>query len=134
MLVVDKTGVQQHFKPGFAAGVAFYPIHFSMGEPAAPLLLLLGGKDDCAPAARIQRAMQEVQHGPFPLQAEVLPDAGHGFDDPRFAEPIHLEEAPSCLFWGKNTGATLTYSKAAREIAAERMRAFLEKHLKSKQP
>ena len=31
-----------------------------MGEPAAPLLMVLGGKDDCAPAERVQRAMQEV--------------------------------------------------------------------------
>ena len=130
LLVVDETGVQQHFEAGFAAGVAFYPIYFSMGEPAAPLLMVLGGKDDCAPAAQIQRAMQEVQHGPFPLRVEVLPDAGHGFDDPRFAKPVHLEQALSCRYWGKNTGATLAYSKAAHEAAVELVRAFLEEHLK----
>ena len=40
MLLVDETGVQNNtLQPGFAAGVAFYPIHFSMGEPAAPLLM-----------------------------------------------------------------------------------------------
>jgi dienelactone hydrolase len=130
MRVMDETGVQQHFEADFAAGAAFYPVAFSMGEPAAPLLLLLGGKDDCAPAARIQRAMREVQHGPFPLRVEVLPDAGHRFDDPRFAEPVRLEQAPSCLFWGQDKGATLAYSQTAHETAVELVRAFLEMHLK----
>jgi hypothetical protein len=48
----------------------------------------------------------------------------------RFAEPVRLEQAPSCLFWGQDKGATLAYSRAAHEAAVELVRAFLEMYLK----
>jgi dienelactone hydrolase len=107
--------------------VALYPIGWPRGPEAAPLLILVGDKDDCFPAARTQRALQILPPGPLQPRLEVLPDATHRFDDPRYAEPVHLtaEWAQFCFF----TGTTLIYSAAAREVAAERVRAFLDEHL-----
>jgi len=69
---------------------------------------------------------------PFPLRPEVLPDAGHGFDNPRFAKAVRLplEQAQFCFYSEASRGTTLAYSEAAGEDAAERVRAFLEEHLK----
>ena len=65
------------------------------------------------------------------MLAALLTDiqgAGHGFDDPRFAEPIQFTYAQvqQCF----ETGTTMTYSKAAHEAAVERVRVFIEKYLK----
>ena len=57
--VLEVKGVQQLVEERFAAGVAIHPIGWPDGVEAAPLLILVGDKDDCFPAARIQRAMQE---------------------------------------------------------------------------
>ena len=126
--VLEVKGVQQLVEERFAAGVAIHPIGWPDGVEAAPLLILVGDKDDCFPAARIQRAMQDIPAGPFPIKMEILPGAGHRFEDPRFADPVYLTyaQSPTCLF----TGTTLTYSKAAHEAAVERVQAFLEEHLK----
>lgn len=74
--------------------------------------------------------MRDVEPGLFPARLEVLPGAGSGFDDPRYAEPVRLAKAPFCLSWPVAAEATLTYSKAAHEVAAELARAFLEERLK----
>ena len=74
--------MQQLVEERFAAGVAIHPMGWPEGVEAAPLLILVGDKDDCFPAARIQRAMQEIPAGPFPIEMEILPNAGHRFEDP----------------------------------------------------
>jgi hypothetical protein len=57
-------------------------------------------------------SMRAVEPGAVPLQLEILPDAGHGLDDPRFANPV--PPTPARFF----KGTTQTYSKAAHESDA----------------
>jgi dienelactone hydrolase len=126
--LLEAKGVQQAVAERFAAGVELYPIGRPEGPVSAPVLLLVGDKDDCSPMARIRHAMAAFDPGPVPLALEVLPGAGHGFDDARFAEPIQFTYAQvqQCF----ETGTTMTYSKAAHEAAVERVRVFIEKYLK----
>jgi dienelactone hydrolase len=125
---LEAKGVQQLVAERFAAGVEFYPTERPNGPVSAPVLVLIGDKDDCSPAARIQHAMAAFDPGLVPFVLEVLPDAGHSFDNPRFAEPIHFSYAQvqQCF----ETDTTMAYSKAARELAMDRVHAFLEEHLK----
>ena len=128
--VVDEKGVQQHFGQRFAAGVALYPTFTHIRRASAPLLILLGADDDCVPAAQVERGLRDVEPGPFPIRLELLPGVSSGFDDPRYAAPVRLAKAPFCLSWPAGAEATLAYSRAAHEVAAERVRAFLAQHLK----
>ena len=131
--VLEAKGVQQLVAERFAVGVELYPIERPEGPVSEPVLLLVGDKDDCSPAAHIQHAMAAFDPGPVPLVLEAVPDAGHGFDNPRFAEPIYFTyaQAHQCFEMGTTmTGITMTYSKAARDVAVERVHAFLEEHLK----
>jgi dienelactone hydrolase len=125
---LEAKGVQQAVAERFAAGVELYPIGRPDGPVSAPVLLLVGDKDDCSPAARIRHAMAAFDPGPVPLLLDVLPDAGHSFDNPHFAEPIDFTYAQmqQCF----ETSTTMRYSKTAHEVAMERVHAFLEKHLK----
>jgi dienelactone hydrolase len=127
--VVDEQGVQQHFGPRFAAGVALYPTFTHVRRAGAPLLVLVGSADDCMPAARVERELRDIEPGPFPVRLEVLPGVGNGFDDPRHAPPVHLARAPFCLAWPVAAEATLAYSEAAHEAAVAWVRTFLEAHL-----
>jgi dienelactone hydrolase len=128
MGVLDLKGVQQFVPERFAAGVAIYPVGLPRPPVIAPELILVGDEDDCQPAAGIQRAAREDGPGPVQIEVEILPGAGHGFDDPRFVEPVRFtaEQVQNCFY----TGTTMTYSGAARDLAAERVRAFLEEHLR----
>ena len=131
--VLEAKGVQQLVAERFAVGVELYPIGWPNGPVFAPVLLLVGDKDDCFPAARIQHAMAAFDPGSVPLVLEVLPGASHSFDNPHFAEPVHFTYAQALQCYEMDTtmtGTTMTYSKAARDVAVERVHAFLEEHLK----
>jgi dienelactone hydrolase len=105
----------------FRAAVAFYP---SCRRPLtglnAPLLILIGEKDDWTPAARCVAAMPKA---PNPAASDVVlkvyPGAYHGFDRPGNSTDVR--------------GATgmhhLEYEPEAEADAIIRVKAFLERYL-----
>ncbi len=127
MRVLATRGEQVAVPERFAAGVALYPVREPRPPMSAPLLILIGDKDDCSPTERVQHSAQE-EAGPYLIRIEILADVGHGFDDPRFAEPADFafEDVKNCF----NGGTTMAYSQAARDVAVEQARAFLEEALK----
>ena len=70
----------------FKAGVALYPTARPRPPVSGPALVLIGDKDDCSPNIRSEAQPAD------PLRIETVPDATHGFDNPRFAEvdALHL--------------------------------------------
>jgi dienelactone hydrolase len=71
-------------KAGFAAHVAYYPAGIYAGEPAsysgAPLLMLLGDKDDNLPIGKVQGYLAFArQAGPLPFEAVIYPGAYHAW-------------------------------------------------------
>jgi dienelactone hydrolase len=87
---------------GFAAAIAFYPgcgvtygewrvtrrsepdrliLDFSgTYKPAAPLLILIGEKDDWTPAAYCQKLADAAQGAGYPVSIKIYPGALHAFD------------------------------------------------------
>ncbi len=127
---MDEKGVQQSFAQPFAVGVAFYPTPLDEDLRAAgPLLILLGAADTCIPPMAFELSLQGVERSRFPVRLEVVPDAGYHFDDPRYAEPVHLDEAPVCMVERLSKDMSLAYSPVARVIAAGLVRRFLQEHL-----
>lgn len=70
----------------FAAHIAFYPgcgIHYTSTHlDGAPILMLLGGKDNYTPAAPCVEYADALRKQGAQVTLKVYPDAYHGFDRP----------------------------------------------------
>ena len=121
--VLEVNGVQQLVPDRFTAGVALYPTARPRPPVSGPALVLIGDKDDCSPKIRSEAQPAD------PLRIETVPDATHGFDNPRFAESTHFTyaQARQCV---EIQNTTMTFNKAAHEFAVERVRAFLAENLR----
>ena len=122
-------GAQSLFERSFKAAVAFYPFCrlASSGRFTAPLLILVGGKDDWSLAADCERMTESSQNGRFPTTLFVYPDAYNAFDDPGAGDPH--EENYANLFKNPARGVTIGYNPAARADAMTKVKDFLELHL-----
>ncbi len=114
---------------GFRAAIAFYPgcrtpLMDADWQPEGPLLMLLGGKDEWAPA---ERCLELASREPVKERTEVVvyPDAHHGFDSPHspLRKRRNLATAPA----GE---ATVGTDESARKDAIERVSAFLAERLR----
>jgi len=106
--------------------VTFYPFcgdQFALAG-AAPLLMLLGGKDDWTAAARCQKLAEGSKWAGRDVTDVVYPDARHGFDAAHIRRPF--------LVWAARggRGAVVEYNSKAHEDSEKRVRQFLEAHLK----
>jgi dienelactone hydrolase len=83
-------------RPGFAAAVAFYPRCASplgswrpdltgVYHPVAPVLILIGEKDDWTPAGHCEKLAQSAREAGQPVSIKVYPGAHHSFDS---AQPV----------------------------------------------
>lgn len=70
----------------FAAHIAFYPgcgIHYTSAHlDGAPILMLLGGKDNYTPAAPCVTYANDLRKQGAQVTLKTYPDAYHGFDRP----------------------------------------------------
>jgi dienelactone hydrolase len=76
-------------RAGFAAAVALYPgcvasrrtwSNPGVYRPAAPLLILIGDKDDWTPAEPCRRLSEAAQQAGYPVTIKIYPGAYHLFD------------------------------------------------------
>jgi dienelactone hydrolase len=69
---------------GFAAAVALYPRCAPRGvyRPTAPVLILIGEKDDWTPAEPCRKLADAAQAAEQPVSIKVYPGAHHSFDSP----------------------------------------------------
>ncbi|MBV8169981.1 MAG: dienelactone hydrolase family protein [Alphaproteobacteria bacterium] len=133
-------------RDGFAAGLALYPGcaapfgtwavqrdghrltgHTGVYKPIAPLLILIGEKDDWTPAEPCRWLAETAQAEGYPVEIKVYPGAHHAFDSyaplrwvPGRNNPNH----PSGL------GATTSGDPSAWADARKQVAAFFAKHLK----
>jgi len=122
-------GAQSLFDRSFKAAVAFYPYCrlASSGRFTAPLLILVGGKDDWSLAADCERMTKSSQNGRFPTKLFIYPNAYNAFDDPGAGAPH--EEDYANLFKNPARGVTIGYDPAARADAMTKIKDFLGLHL-----
>jgi dienelactone hydrolase len=118
---------------GFRAAVAVYPdCRFDTATRFyAPLLILIGGRDDWTPAASCQALAASTGPRPAPVLLHVYPEAYHSFDNPSAARQ-YLPNVQNANKPGG--GATIGYDPAARADAVARVERFLAEHLKGDQP
>jgi len=76
-------------RAGFAAAVALYPgcvasrrtwSNAGVYQPVAPLLILIGDKDDWTPAEPCRRLTEAAQQAGYPVTIKIYPGAYHSFD------------------------------------------------------
>ena len=135
---------------GFAAAVALYPscsgpygrwsIQRAEGERGpvigysgayqaiAPLLILIGEKDDWTPAETCRRLAESSRAEAHPVEIKIYPGAHHSFDN---AAPVRFVEARSNANSPTGKGATTGGDAAAWADAKVQVSAFFARYLKS---
>ncbi|PAY04025.1 hypothetical protein CK489_32540 [Bradyrhizobium sp. UFLA03-84] len=103
---------------GFRAVAAFYP-NCKMIQNGIQLkssvLIFVGAKDDWTPASECEEAKRTKRLPGGELELVVLPNAYHGFDQPRSTY--------------RYLGHTLGYNKQATESSRNTMQKFFARHL-----
>jgi dienelactone hydrolase len=134
---------------GFTAAIAFYPgcgarfggwsvrrsggamgpvtQYFGVYQPLAPLLILVGEKDDWTPAADCQALAEHAQQANYPVTIKVYSGAWHSFDS---ANPIRYLDNRRNLNKPDGHGATTGGDPAAWADSIAQVQAFFARYLK----
>ena len=134
---------------GFAAGIALYPgcgeqygawipkrefgsygpvtNYTGVYQPIAPLLILVGEKDDWTPARDCQALTSAAQDTGYPVEIKVYPGAYHSFDS---GNPVRYVPARRNANKPGRLGATTGGDPAAWKDAIEQVTAFFSRRLK----
>jgi len=123
-------------RAGFAAAVALYPgcvasrrtwSNPGVYRPVAPLLILIGERDDWTPAEPCRRLTEAAQHAGYPVTIKIYPGAYHSFDSNypvRYVASRVNANAPGGR--GATTGGDPTaWADSIREVVA-----FFGRHLR----
>ena len=133
----DAAPLANEKRAGFTAGVALYPAcapgarvwHNAAGvyRPIAPLLILIGEKDDWTPAEPCRKLAETARTAGYPVTIKIYPGAHHSFDSPnpvRYVATRINGNSPS------GRGATTSGDPSAWADAIQRVVAFFAEHLK----
>lgn len=102
----------------FAAGIAFYPYCYGVAGFSAPLLVLIGDKDDWTPAWRCRQMVADLRRaGAGEVELRIFPGAFHAFDFPLPARTNVL-------------GHFMRYDAAATAASWQAIDAFLATHIR----
>lgn len=136
-------------RDGFTAAIALYPScgarygdwavargadnrgpitgYSGVYKPIAPLLILIGEKDDWTPAEPCERMTETAKAQGYPVEIKVYPGAHHSFDS---AAPQRYAAARNNINAPNGKGATTGGQVAAWEDAKAQVSAFFARHLK----
>ena len=128
----DAAPLAEEKRAGFAAGVALYPGcaaargASSVYKPIAPLLILIGEKDDWTPAEPCRKLTEAARAAGYTVAIKVYPGAYHSFDSSypvRYVAARINSNSPSG--YGATTGGDRdAWNDSIREVAA-----FFGRHL-----
>lgn len=115
--------------PGLAAAVALYP-RCAAGDaiyrPRAPVLILIGERDDWTPAEPCRRLTETARRAGHPVTIKVYPGAHHAFDS---AHPVRYVAARINPNAPGGRGATTGGDAAAWADSIREVLAFFDRHL-----
>ena len=124
-------------RAGFAAAVSLYPacgvqiggwyVRGGIYRPTAPLLILIGEKDDWTPAEPCRRMTEAAQAAGHPVSIKVYPGAHHSFDSDR---PERYVAARINMNAPNRRGATTGGNPQAWADSIREVEAFFGRHLK----
>ena len=127
-------GLNDPASPQFAAGIALYPdcSGYIKLKLTAPLLILIGEKDDWTPVSVCQRLIDSVPQDSAAPTMEVYSGAHHAFDDETqrwtYLGAVFNPHKPI------QSGATVAYDHAAHQASIGHVRQFVQKHLAASKP
>jgi dienelactone hydrolase len=126
---VEHGAIEQSSQHKFRAAIAFYPKCLgSKGNMTVPTLILIGERDDWAPAQECRNLVdgrddwgisRDKGRG-VAVRLVVYPEARHGFDVPGLHTPVEF------------LGHRLEYNKSAADRAIDALREFLGDTLSEK--
>jgi dienelactone hydrolase len=126
---VEHGAIEKTSQNKFRAAIAFYPRCLgSKGNMTVPTLILIGERDDWAPAQECRNMVdgrddwgisRDKGQG-VAVRLIVYPDARHGFDVPGLRAPIEF------------LGHRLEYNKSAADRASDALHEFLEQQIGEK--
>jgi dienelactone hydrolase len=146
----DRAPLVEERRYGFAAGVALYPgcasqygtwaVTHEFGDhgavtaysgvyrPIAPLLILVGERDDWTPAKPCQELAQRAQAAGYPVAIKVYPGAQHSFDSSAPTRYLpNRRNANSQTGRGATTGGDpVAWADAIKEVTAFFAKALKE--------
>jgi dienelactone hydrolase len=122
----------------FAAAVALYPRCVTRGgslrgdasgvyRPLAPLLILIGEKDDWTPSEPCRTLTEAAQRAGYPVTIKIYPGAHHSFDS---RNPVRYVEARVNPSVPTGRGATTGGDPAAWADSIREVTAFFARYLK----
>jgi dienelactone hydrolase len=114
---------------GFAAGVALYPrcaVRSGVYRTRAPLLILIGDKDDWTPAEPCRRMVEAARQAGQPVAIKVYPGAHHAFDSPNPVRYVAARINPNAP---GGRGATTGGNPAAWADSIAEVLGFFGRHL-----
>ena len=136
-------------RDGFAAAIALYPsctgpygswsttrangdsgpaiAHAGVYKPIAPVLILIGAKDDWTPAEPCQWLVETAKAQGYPIDIKVYPGARHSFDSDK---PVRYSAQRTNLNARLGYGATTGGDPDAWADARRQVSAFFARHLK----
>jgi dienelactone hydrolase len=124
---------------GFAAAVALYPAcslplgnwrnNSGVYRPRAPLLILIGEKDDWTPAEPCVMLTAAAQAAGYPVSITVFPGAYHAFDSPLPAHYVAGRINPNAP---GGRGATTGGDPRAWQESIRQVDAFFARYLKER--
>jgi dienelactone hydrolase len=121
---------------GFAAAVAFYPgcvasrrtwSGAGVYQPVAPLLILIGDKDDWTPAEPCRRLTEAARQAGYPVTIKIYPGAYHSFDSDRPVRYVAARINPNAP---SGRGATTGGDPAAWADSIREATAFFGRYLR----
>ena len=133
----DSEPLTQEKHSGFAAAVALYPgCAARMGSwhadltgtyrPVAPLLVLIGEKDDWTPAEHCRRMIESASTAGYPASIRIYPGAHHSFDS---ASPVRYVAARNNANAPGKHGATTGGNPEAWADSIREVMTFFEDRL-----
>jgi len=128
----DAEPLAREKRAGFAAAVALYPrCAASRGasrvyKPVAPLLILIGEKDDWTPAEACRRLTEAARAAGHPVAIKVYPGAHHSFDS---SNPVRYVSARINPSSPSGYGATTGGDRDAWVDSIREVVAFFGRHL-----
>jgi dienelactone hydrolase len=128
MMAPEDTGAGDK-RGGFAAGVALYPRCVAdVYRPVAPVLILIGEKDDWTPAEPCRKLAEVSRAAGQPVTIKIYPGAHHSFDSARPERYVATRINPNAPGGrGATTGGDpVAWADSIREVAA-----FFDRHLGS---
>jgi dienelactone hydrolase len=126
---VEHGAIEKTSQNKFRAAIAFYPRCLgSKGNMTVPTLILIGERDDWAPAQECRNmvdgrddwGISRSSGQGVAIRLIVYPEARHGFDVPGLERPVEF------------LGHRLEYNKAAADRAIDALREFLRDTISEK--